>query len=120
MKVSVYGDIDNITNKRGSDEIVVKFITQEVSDEQAGLLMAMRNKYVNLLISTSEITEEDAEKVADEFKIAPIIEGKTPSQRLRNVLYVQWEGRYKVRYPEFDSFYNQRMEQIIESEKDRI
>ena len=120
MKVQVFGDIDNITNKRGTNEIIVKFITQEVTDEQAGLLIGLRNKYVCMLLSTSEITDRDIKELPDEFETVKPIDGKKPSQRLRNVLYRQWESRYKQRYPEFDSYYEKRMEQIIEDEKERI
>lgn len=119
-KVSFFADVDNITNKRGSNELVIKLVTQEISDDEAGKVMAMRNKYCGILVSTNEIKAEDTSELPDEFKVAPVLEGKSPSQRLRNVLYVQWEGRYKTRYPVFDSFYEKRMEEIINDEKERI
>lgn len=119
-KVQFYADVDTIQNKRGTRELKVILFTQELSDDSAGILLSMRDKYVSILLSTSEVKQEEADEISEEFTIAPLLEGKTPSQRLRNVLYVQWESRYKTRYPEFDSFYNQRMEQIIEDEKERI
>jgi hypothetical protein len=119
-KVSFYADLDNVTNKRGSDELIIKLITQEISDDHAGLIMQMRNKYLNVLLSTNEITDKEAEEAIDEFKITPILDGKTASQRLRNVLYVKWNNRYKQRYPEFEKFYQYSMDLIIEAEKDSI
>ena len=119
-KVQIFADVDNITNKRGSDELVIKLVTQEINDTEAGLVMGLRNKYVCVLLSTSEIEDEEAKALPDEFKVAPIVDAKSQSQRLRNVLYRQWEGRYKTRYPEFQSFYEKRMEEIIEEEKSRI
>lgn len=119
-KVQIFGDLDNITNKRGTNELVLKFITQEVTDEEAGIVMSLRNKYVCLLLSTSEIDEKEAQAVPDEFHTQAMLEGKSPSQRLRNVLFRLWESRYKTRYPEFDHFYDARMEQIIDEQKSHI
>jgi len=120
MKVQFFADLDNITNKRGSDELILKLITQEISDEQAGIVMSLRNKYLNVMLGVSEPTQEDVEGFIDDFSKVPTLDKKTPSQRLRNVLYLQWEGKYKLRYPDFDKFYNYKMEEIIEAQKDLI
>lgn len=119
-KAQFFADVDNITNKRGTNEIVVKLITQEISDSEAGVIMSLRNKYVGVLLSTNEITAKEAEELPDEFAVAPVLDGKSPSQRLRNTLYVLWESRYKSRYPEFNSYYDKAMELIIEEYKDKI
>lgn len=120
MRVSFFADVDSITNKRGTQELVVKFVTQEVSDEQAGAMMSLRNKYTNVLISTEEISQEDADEQETEFKAVPVLETKTNSQRLRNALYVLWESKYKQRYPLFDRFYDYYMNLLIEEVKDKI
>lgn len=119
-KVQIFGDLDSITNKRGTNELVLKFITQEVSDESAGIVMSLRNKFVCLLMSTNEISEEEGQAVTSEFKTTPMLEGKSASQRLRNVLYRQWESRYEARYPDFDNFYDYKMDLIIDEEKSKI
>lgn len=120
MKVKVFGDLDNITNKRGTNELVLKFITQEISDQDAGLVMGLRNKYLCLMLSTSELDEKDAKELPDDFQIVPKLDTKKPSVQLRNVLYRQWEYRYKTRYPDFDNYYAYKMDIIIKDEMDKI
>lgn len=44
---------------------------------------------------------------------------KTPSERLRAVLFLMWQAK-KDEWPEFDGFYRSRMEKIIEQLKERI
>lgn len=120
MKVSFFADVDNIQNKRGSDELIVKLITQEISDENAGLIMGLRNKYVNVALSVSKLSDDEIHEMPDEFAVAPALKEKSQSQRLRGVLYRQWESRYKTRYLTAEAYYEARMEQIIEAEKERI
>lgn len=52
------------------------------------------------------------------FKVNADLESKTPSQRLRNVLYVLWE-QSKVN-EEFDSYYRRMMESLIEGVKRKL
>ena len=121
MKVKVFGDLNSITNKTGTNELVLKFITQEINDEEAGLVMGLRNKYLCLILSSNDIPNDEAEKeLPDEFQIAPMVDSKKPSTRLRAVLWQQWNNRYKMRYPDFDNYYKYRMELIIDDEKERI
>lgn len=46
--------------------------------------------------------------------------GKSPSQRLRNTLYVLWEQKHKEKYPEFEVFYRAKMEKFIEAIKEKL
>lgn len=58
------------------------------------------------------------EKQAPTYKIDKALETKTPSNRLRNVLYVLWEqGGAKG---EFDEYYKRQMEKIIDSIKGNL
>lgn len=47
------------------------------------------------------------------------LEGKTPSQRLRNSLYVLWEQRDKPG-GDFDTYYLSQMNRLIESIKSKL
>lgn len=47
------------------------------------------------------------------------LEGKTPSQRLRNSLYVLWEQRGKPT-GDFDTYYLNQMNRLIETIKSRL
>jgi hypothetical protein len=50
----------------------------------------------------------------------PEVEGKSSSQRLRNVLYVLWQQSNKQTYPEFEVYYKAKMERIINQIKDKL
>lgn len=45
--------------------------------------------------------------------------GKTPAQRLRGVLYVNWEHK-KEGYDTFSDYYNAKMEKMINHYKEKI
>ena len=46
--------------------------------------------------------------------------GKSPSERLRAVLYVMWEQSGKKKYDTFTQFYTVKMEQVINQIKDKL
>ena len=62
-------------------------------------------------LTTEEVKELDNVEIE--------VEGKTKSQRLRNVLYVFWEQQYKDSF-EFNDFYTAEMERIIEHYKQKL
>ncbi len=47
-------------------------------------------------------------------------DGKTPSQRLRAVLYVYWENFEKNRYKHFNDFYVSWIEKKVDEIKERL
>ncbi len=53
-----------------------------------------------------ELSEEDA--------------GRSPSMRLRAVLYRTWEQSHKEKYPEFEVYYRAWMERTIEKLKESL
>lgn len=58
------------------------------------------------------------EKHAPLYKVDKELESKTPSQRLRGVLYRYWE--FQGSKGEFDDFYKRYLNSIIESVKDKL
>lgn len=88
--------------------------TQELEPEQASRLFGLTGKFVKILISDSGIEKAQIEEV--ENVIIEEDEGKSPSQRMRSVLYILWQqdnGGYKV----FNDFYRAKMEVWIEKVK---
>lgn len=68
-------------------------------------------------LTTDEVKELDNVEVE--------VEGKTKSQRLRNVLYIQWQqSGFSVTgmkgYKSFNDYYSQKMESIIEHYKQKL
>lgn len=84
---------------------------------------------LKLIVGTPELPPEDMVQLFQSVNkesielTMPVHEedaGKTPSQRLRAVLYVLWEQGGKEQYPEFDMYYRAKMEHFINAVKDKI
>jgi hypothetical protein len=91
----------------------ITFETQEISPGKVGEVYALRNKVAYLYISGNQITLPE-QKMIDTME--PEMVGKSPSLRLRNVLFVA-HGQNNEGYPDFDSFYKAKMELIISTYK---
>ncbi len=89
--------------------------TQELPDDTMMRIFNLRKKPGMVMISSEGISEEDiklVEEYTSEFEVG---KGKTPSQRLRSVLYVVWEqGDQKYDFP---IWYETQMERIINKYK---
>ena len=70
-------------------------------------------------ISSDNISQEELDAL-DGFKLdSEKTDGKTPSQRLRAVLYVYWK-QHKQKDIEFDIFYLKYMNRTIDRIKDKL
>lgn len=103
---------------RGDGSFNLGFVTElEIRDvNERAKLLDWHNKTGWLTFKENEITPED---IPDED--AATDESKSPSQRLRAVLYVWWkrngvEGD-RVVVPDFEEFYRHHMERIINKYK---
>lgn len=91
--------------------------TQELSPDKGAALFGLQNALIYLAIkkenfSTNEVAELDKLK-ADDYG------GKTPSQRLRNVLFVAWQQKSEG-FDKFDLYYDFKMNQIIIHLKNKL
>ncbi len=105
----IVGGISSL--KDGS--VSVKLETQELSPSKAAELFALRNKIAYVYFSERQISLPER-KIVDSLE--PEMQGKTPSLRLRNVLYVAWQQDPEG-YPDADSHYRAKMELIISTYK---
>jgi len=87
---------------------------RELSAEENALVFALYNKSGWFLFKESELKPEDVEvpEYVKEFK-----EDKTPSQRLRAVIYLNWKQN---QIGTSDDFYTRKMEEIIEHFKSKL
>ena len=117
MKLVLESTIESISS-RADGTVAVKIGTQELDSTAAGNLFQLRGKYVKILISDSNITKLEAESV-DSVQLVDQNKKKTPSQRMRDVLYRIYEqsGGEKDK---FEAFYNSEMERIIEHYKAKL
>lgn len=97
----------------GGNKVTV--YTQELPWERMTELFSLRNKAIHFLMSEGEIDEKEVP--TEEIKLET--QYKTPSQRLRGVIWRLWEqGNQKQ---PFDTvFYPQAMEKIINQLKERL
>lgn len=87
---------------------------QEATPESLLEILKLNGKIGWFVFSETKIQEKDVPDVPVEFK-----GDKSPSQRLRSVLYKYWElntGRKQT----FEEFYRIQMEKIIEKIKDSL
>lgn len=102
------------TKQDGSIKITME--TRELAGVDAARLFDLRGSEAWAIIAPTEIKEEDV-KLPNE-RPDPAIGQKTPSQRLRAVLYRLWEQHSAG--TDFESFYRVRMEQIIDQIKQKL
>ena len=86
--------------------------TPEMTPEQKVLFMQLQNLNVDMLINPLESENVEIERIDKE------IETKTPSQRLRAVLFLWWkkEGGQGL----FEEFYRLNMEKLIDYVKKKL
>ena len=93
--------------------VKVTLETRELNAEKAAQLFALRSLEVWAVLAPNEISEVNLPKE----KADPSLGTKTPSQRLRNVLYVYWQQN---KNGDFESYYRTQIERIIEQLKERL
>lgn len=94
----------------------VQLDTQEnLTDEQMGKISAMHEKTGWFTFSVEPITPDDIVNLPD---LTYDKKKKTPSQRLRESLYVLWVQKGKPN--DFQTFYDSTMEKIISQVQERL
>jgi len=94
--------------------------TQELSPSDAGELFGLQNSLISVGIKDVSLTQSDIEILKEsKIEIDDIPDGKSPSQRLRNVLYRNWE-QSDGGYSDFNLYYLNRIERIIEHYKSKL
>ncbi len=91
--------------------------TNEITPEKAGELFSTNGHLVTCYLSVKESMTESEKDIIDAIE-APV-QGKTPSQRLRNTLFVLWQQKPEG-YADFNLFYLHRIEQIINQIKSKL
>ena len=99
---------------------------QEMPSDQMARVFDLKGSPGMVLISTGQISKEEIDAV-DNFTTDFEVSKKTPSQRLRAVLYKLWEKRQPVyqidgdkKLMPFDIFYTNQLEVIISHFKQKI
>jgi hypothetical protein len=108
--VRVAAAVSRITTM-ADNTIRITFDTQELQGETFAALFKLKNQIGHLIFApeNTEIEIPDYDPV--DFRK----QGQTPSQKLRAVIFVQWQSSDKSM--KFDDYYIFRMRQIVEREK---
>jgi len=115
MKIIIEAQIEGIATKV-DNTVTIKISTQELDKSTAGDIFGLRGKHCKVLLSDSNITELESEMV----DATPLVSGKkhkTPSQRMRAVLYRIWEQNSNE---DFELFYQNEMNKIIEHYRNKL
>lgn len=112
MKALVTPAIFTGFSSRADGSLGFRGVTPELNHAEKVALMELHQQNVKLLIQPIEDSPEAMVEVKNELGF------KTPSQRLRAVLFIE----FKQRKPDmtFDVFYGQEMNAIIEDRKTRL
>ena len=90
--------------------------TQELDPEKAGELFGINGQLVTAYINPAGISEEEIEVIDS---LEPDLPGKSPSQRLRAVLYLMWKNNPQG-FKDQHTHYLHYMDKIIEFYKDKL
>lgn len=108
--------IDGVTLKKDGT-LTIKLGTQELSPEETAHIFEKGNMQVWTAIAESPISVEDLE-IPEQMAET---ETKSPSQRLRNAIYVLWKAKEDPKYQDAQNlFYKDKMERIINWVKEEI
>lgn len=116
MKIILEGVIEGLST-RNDGSVKVSFVTQELDPSTGGNLFQLRNKFCKALFSDSNITPIE-EELVDNTELRGGKKAKSPSQRLRAVMYrIHEQQGIPV---EFEKWYASEMETLIEQYKNAL
>jgi len=92
----------------------MKLLTRELAPEEIGLIGALKGKEIQGAFKESTILPDEIRTSDEKVERGQ----KSPSQRLRGVLFVRYE---QIKPPlDFDTWYKQQMEVFISAVKEKL
>jgi len=102
---------------RKDKTIAITLGTSEVTPDKAGKLFNTNGHSVTCYLSVKEMITDSEKEIIDSIESpAP---GKSPSQRMRNTLFVLWQQKPEG-YEDFNLFYLRKMEAMIDHIKTKL
>lgn len=96
----------------------ITFETQELTPDQMAEIAKNSQNFGYLVFNGTMLSDEQLSEI-ENAKTDLYDNTKTPSKRLRNVLYVAWEQENKG-FDKFEDYYLHQMEKIITHFKDKL
>jgi hypothetical protein len=103
---------------RADNSFSVSFVTNELSSEQILSMNKLKSKYGFLMFKDSEVEKADTE-IMNGLDADLSDPSKTPSKRLRSVLYLNHQQDSKG-HTDFKDYYKSEMERIIDHYKKKL
>ena len=97
---------------RADGSASLSFVTNELNGDDFAELRKHQNEFGYIMFKANPFSESDIPKEVAENS------SKTPSKRLRSVLWVWWEQQGKQ--GSFEAFYTDKMEKAIENIKSKL
>ena len=113
MKIQLPAVITSITSKKDRS-LGLRIGTPELETNEKTAIMDIQGQNLTLTI------EPSGENSKEVLEIKKEIGEKTPSERLRSVLFVLWEQKKKSQWKDFNSYYRYEMEKMIDNIKNYL
>lgn len=97
---------------RSDGSLTLSFSTPELTPDEKVAFMEVQNTNLKMLLQPEDNEPAELKEVKGQF------ETKTPSQRLRAVLYIHWKQASGE--GEFEDHYRRQMDQIINQFKNKL
>lgn len=110
------GQIESIASRKDKT-VKVSLGTQELTPNQAAELFSLNQQFCYLAIKNESFTNDEVIQI-DNLK-TELDSIKSPSQRLRNILYRNYEQDNQG-YKDFNTYYIGSMEKICEHFKNKL
>lgn len=91
--------------------------TQELSPDQAATIFGMNQQFCYVAIKKENFTAEETDMI--ESLKTELDSQKTPSQRLRGILYRNYE-QHSEGYADFSTYYQAKMDKLCEHFKSKL
>lgn len=112
MKAITCSVILTSASTRSDGSVTLRLATPELKPDEKTAFFELQNRECKMLLQPSDGEPAELRDVKGEF------DQKTPSMRLRAVLFVWWKQQNEP--GEFDHFYRRNMERIIDYAKRKL
>ena len=111
LAIKTQAIITSISSKKDGS-LGLRMNTPELDSQDKVAFMELQNINLEVYIKAADFVSKEVREVKGEM------DGKTPSQRLRNTLFVLWDQ--EGRPGEYNSWYIKKMEKIINWVKSKL
>jgi hypothetical protein len=111
MNIIIAGEIAKVST-RADQTLSVHFSTQELNAEESARLFGLKGKFLKAFLTDENIISDAVIEAVTDAEIHDIRKTKTPSQKLRAILFRLWEQEGKP--GSSDDYYKAKMQELID------